>query len=140
MKRTIWAIASLALAAGVTHADVYNVTLQGMDFVYNGQANLNIDLTINTGDTVRWTWVSGFHNVASGLPGDPNPGDLFFSGPPTGAVGAVFEFTFNDIGLFDYHCQIHGFMGMVSQINVVPASPSLALLAPVGLLAARRRR
>lgn len=142
MKRTQWMLPVLAAIsnAGVAQADVYDVSLQGMDFVYNGQTNMNIDLTIHTGDTVRWTWVSGFHNVVSGLPSDPDAGDLFSSGGPTGTVGTMFEYTFNDVGLFDYHCQIHASMGMMSQINVVPGPGALALLAPVGLLATRRRR
>lgn len=140
MSNWIWALAPVAAAAGLAAADVYNVTLQGMNFVYNGQTNLNIDLTINAGDTVRWTWVSGFHNVVSGLPGDPGAGGLFSSGLPTGTIGTIFEHTFHDLGLFDYHCQIHGSMGMISQVNVVPAPISLSLLAPLGLLATRRRR
>lgn len=143
MKRTHWLMPTLAAAcsaAGVAHADVYDVALQGMDFVYNGQTNMNIDLTINTGDTVRWTWVSGFHNVVSGLPSDSDAGDLFSSGAPTGTVGTMFEYTFNDVGLFNYHCQIHATLGMMSQVTVVPAPGALALLAPVGLLATRRRR
>ncbi len=140
MNWTIWTLASLALATGVAHADVYNVELEGMAFIYNGQTNTNIDLTIQTGDTVRWTWISGFHNVVSGLPGDGDAGDLFTSGPPTGTVGTVFEHTFTDVGLFDYHCQIHASLGMISQVNVIPSPGSLALLAPVGLFARGRRR
>lgn len=143
MKRMHWMLPVLAAGvcgAGVAQADVYDVSLNGLSFVYNGQTNMNIDLTINTGDTVRWTWVSGFHNVVSGFPGDPNPGAEFMSGSPTGVAGTVFEFTFNDVGLYGYHCEIHESLGMVSSVNVVPAPGSLALLAPAGLLAARRRR
>lgn len=142
MKRTHWMLPALAACwgAGIAQADVYDVMLQGTNFVYNGQMNMAIDLTINTGDTVRWTWVSGFHNVVSGFPEDPNPGAVFMSGAPTGTAGTMFEFTFNDVGLYGYHCEIHESLGMVSSVNVVPAPASLALLAPAGLLAARRRR
>lgn len=128
------------IACSIAAGDVYDVTLDGLSFVYNGQTNMNIDLTINTGDTVRWTWVSGFHNVVSGFTDDPNPGALFMSGAPTGAAGTVFEYTFMDTGLYGYHCEVHESLGMVSSVNVVPAPASLGLIAPAGMLALRRRR
>lgn len=141
LKSCYIGVAGLALAAsGAAAGEIYNISLQGMDFVYNGQANTDIDLTINVGDTVLWTWVSGFHNVASGLPGDPDAGDLFLSGDPTGAVGTTFEYTFAATGVVNYHCQIHGIMGMTSSVTVVPGAPALGLLAPAGLIALRRRR
>ena len=46
------------------------------------------DITIQTGDTVRWVWDSGSHTVTSGTgPADPESGNLFnelsTSGNPT---------------------------------------------------------
>ena len=58
------------------------------------------DLTIELGDSVTWTNVSGFHNVsaddASFRSGDP-------ANPPW-----TFQFTFNNPGDFGYFCEIHG--------------------------------
>jgi len=87
------------------------------------------DVTIQIGDTVRWTWASDGHNVGSGLPGSPT--SAFFSGPPQN-TGTVFSVTFdaaflaaNPIAnnLYDYHCHPHGFLGMVGSIQV--ASPTI---------------
>jgi hypothetical protein len=56
MKRTAAGLLALTLGAGVAAAgDVYNIELVGLNFVYNGQNNTDIDLVINTGDTVVWT-------------------------------------------------------------------------------------
>lgn len=135
------AAAAAAVFAGTSAAQTtWDVTIEGMNFVYNGQTNTAIDLVINAGDAVRWTWVSGFHNVVSGLPGDADAGSVFSSGDPTGTPGTVYEFTFNDIGVYDYHCAVHGPGGMVSQVRVVPGPGVGALLLPLGLLGARRRR
>ena len=100
--------------------------------MYDGQANMDIDLTILPGDTVRWLWVEGFHNVVSGFPDDPDPGELFFSGPPTGVPGTTFEFTFLDPGIYGYHCHPHESFGMISFVTVLPEPGSLALLAASG--------
>jgi len=142
MRKNGWrAAAAVALAASAASAgDTYNITLEGLNFVYNGQTNTDIDLTINVGDTVEWTWVSGFHNVSSGFPGDPGAGTLFRSGDPTGTAGTMFSYTFIDPGVVGFHCEIHESLGMVSQVTVVPAPAGLALLAPLGMIATRRRR
>ncbi|MEZ6242555.1 MAG: hypothetical protein R3B57_05875 [Phycisphaerales bacterium] len=134
------ATAIVALAASHASADTYTVELDGIAFVYNGQTNMDIDLEIQVGDTVRWDWVSGFHNVTSGFPDDPNPGALFFSGDPTSNPDTVFEFTFTDPGLYGYHCEVHENLGMVSSVRVVPAPGAPSAFAGLALLGARRRR
>ncbi len=112
-----------AVACGTcpVQADTFDVTLEGISFWYDGQQNMNIDLVIQPGDTVRWLWVEGFHNVVSGFPDDPDSGDLFYSGPPTDAPGTIFEFTFLDPGVYGYHCHPHGKFGMISYVTVVSA-------------------
>lgn len=121
-------------------AETFTVLLDGISFVHDGQTNMDIDLTIDVGDTVRWEWVSGFHNVVSGFTDDPNPGVLFSSGAPTSDPATVFEYTFLDPGVYGYHCEIHEDLGMVSFVTVVPAPGGLGAFAGLGLLAARRRR
>jgi len=114
------AAAALAIVAGlgaVAGAEEFVVTLEGADFKYNGQSNDNIQLTIQPGDSVRWVWVSGTHNVVSGNSGDPDEGDLFDSGAPVGPPNE-FVHTFDTPGDFEYFCEIHQFMGMESRVRV----------------------
>lgn len=98
---------SVACTTSSLHADTFEVTLDGISYWYEGQQNMNIDLVIQSGDTVRWLWFEGNHNVVSGFPEDEDPGDLFFSGPPTDIPGTIFEFTFLDPGVYGYHCHPH---------------------------------
>lgn len=104
-------------------AETFEVTLFAMSFQYSGQSNMNIDLVIQPGDTVRWRWVKGGHNVVSGYPEEKGTGDLFFSGPPTSVPGTIFEYTFLDPGEYGYHCHPHELFGMISFVTVV-AEPS----------------
>lgn len=107
-------IAALALGAPAL-ADEYVVELNGTNFVYNGQTNENIDLTIRPGDSVRWVWVSGLHNVVSGDPGVPD--GRFTSGDPT-TPPHEFAHTFDTADDYPYYCNIHFGFGMHSKIKV----------------------
>jgi plastocyanin len=115
-------IAALALTAGALAstaiADTYEVMLDGIDFMYDGNTNMDIDLTIKVGDTVRWIWVGGFHNVVNGFPDDPIQGDLFTSGSPV-FPPMTFEYTFVDPGVVGYHCEVHEGVGMFSFVTVL---------------------
>ena len=136
-------IGAAALIAGmgsVAHAETFVVMLDGPSFVYDGMTDMDIDLVVNIGDVVRWEWESGFHNVVNGFPGDADEGTLFSSGAPTGDAGTFFEYTFDDEGVFGYHCEVHESIGMISFVTVVPAPASMLALAPVGLMGLRRRR
>jgi len=134
-----FAIALTTTAHADTHASIFDVELDGIQFIYNGVSNTRIDLTIQRGDTVRWTWLSGFHNVRSGDHG--SGGSIFSSGDATDTVGTTFEYTFNDLGVFPYHCGPHEVVGMVSSVTVVPEPSTLAgLLTLAGMSMAGRRR
>jgi plastocyanin len=114
---------ALSLCAGIAGsaaADEYVVTLEMADFVYEGQRNLDIDLVIKPGDSIRWVWVSGQHNVVSGNHGDPDEGEEFDSGEP---VGPPHEFVhiFENPGTFRYHCDLHFMFGMISEVTVEEA-------------------
>jgi len=136
----IAAVAALTTTTKTTYAQTtYDIELVGIQFVYEGASNSLIDLTIQPGDTVRWTWVSGNHNVVSGGPG--SDGSLFSSGMPTNEVGTIFEYTFNDLGVFDYLCVPHEVVGMVSTVTVVPEpSTFVGMSTLAGILVAGRRR
>src|SRR6185503_10291584 len=58
------------------------------------------NLTINVGDTVRWTDNGGTHTTTSDT-GVWNSGSL--------SPGQMFSFTFNTTGTFPYHCAFHTF-------------------------------
>ena len=98
-------------------ADEFVVTLESHGFVYDGNVNLDIDLTIRPGDSVRWVWVSGIHNVVSGDHGDPDEGMEFNSGDPVGPP-EEFVHTFENPGDFRYHCDVHIPFGMISEVKV----------------------
>lgn len=63
----------------------------------------NLDLTIEQGDTVEWTWQDG---VSHTVTNKPESQENFDSGTLTG-VGETFSFTFTEVGTNDYECQIH---------------------------------
>jgi len=61
-------------------------------------------VTIQPGDTVRWTWSSSGHSTTSGTPGSPD--GIWDSGILN--QGAMFSYTFNTAGSFPYYCTVHG--------------------------------
>lgn len=136
------AISAVAGVAMVAHAETFIVELDGPAFVFGGMTNMDIDLSVEVGDTVRWVWISGFHNVVNGFPGDPDEDTLFNSGPPTNDPATFFEYIFDEEGIFGYHCEVHEDIGMISfvTVNAVPAPGTILALAPVGMVLARRRR
>lgn len=77
-------------AAGQVAAETHDVTVQDFNFSPN-------DLTIQVGDTVRWTNVEGFHDVTA---------DDFTWASESG-FDWVYERTFDDAGEVLYHCTIH---------------------------------
>jgi plastocyanin len=78
-------------------------------------------VTINTGDTVQWTWSASGHSSTSGSPGMPN--GLWDSGILN--QGASFTHTFNAAGSFPYYCTPHGACcGMTGTVTVVSGTPT----------------
>jgi len=75
----------------------------------------NVDLTINSGDTVRWTWTSPNHTVENDPAGSSV--EVFDSGF-LGPTGSVFSHTFTAVGTNDYYCDIHGAGSMSGTITV----------------------
>ena len=92
------------------------------------------NITVEVGDTVRWTWVTGAHNVVSGFEGTP---DGIFSSLLTSAP-FTFEVTFDQAFVdanpvpgnrYDYYCIVH-LPGMVGSVTV--NQPSVADVIPYG--------
>ena len=61
------------------------------------------DLTVEPGDTVRWTWGDAFPHTVTNLAGSQ---ETFDSGTLTGA-GQTFSYTFTMVGVNSYQCNIH---------------------------------
>ncbi|MEM7307639.1 MAG: plastocyanin/azurin family copper-binding protein [Planctomycetota bacterium] len=130
--RTLLALGALLLASTTSNAQTTHDIDNGpfFDFV---PANLTIDV----GDTVRWVWVGGLHNVESGVGGIPD--GIFSSGGPTPVVGTEFSVTFDQAFLdanpvlgnvYDYYCVIHVSLGQVGTITVNEP----AVVAPYGCI------
>lgn len=90
------------------------------------------NLTIQVGDQVRWTNVSGTHNVngnQSLFPGNPQS---FSSGNPSSG-GWNYTFTFTIPGVYNYHCtQVGHAATQFGSITVVNPSTGLAEVNEAG--------
>ena len=68
----------------------------------NGES-INQQLTIDVGDTVIWTWTSGFHNLVQ-VGDETEPG---FDYPTVTGPGTIYQHTFITPGVHDYLCGPH---------------------------------
>lgn len=89
---------------------VHNITANAMTF---SPANLTVDI----GDTVRWTNTSGSHNVNGTTATYPSNPESFGN-----AIGMswTFDYVFSIAGLYDYQCDVHVLSGMTATITVSP--------------------
>ena len=111
---------SLLLATPATAQSTIDVQSINLSFV-------PADITINVGDTVRWTFVSGgSHTVTEGLGPFPDGSEAFGSFLEVSVP--VFELTFDEAFLqanprpgdvYDYYCIPHIFAGMIGTITVL---------------------
>jgi len=81
----------------------------------------NVDLTIDVGDTVRWTWTSPSHTVEN-VPGSSV--ETFNSGF-LAATGSIYSYTFTVVGDNDYFCGVHGAFSMSGTITVEDPTASI---------------
>jgi plastocyanin len=87
------------------------------------------EVTIKTGDTVRWVFDQGVHTTTSS-------NGLWDSGIL--GSGKTFDYTFNNPGDFDYVCTLHvDCCGMQGTVHVMPpaATPKLLVSAPTNVTA-----
>jgi len=76
----------------------------------------SVDLTIETGDTVIWTWTSPNHSVEN----DPSGSSVeTFDSGVLQENGSTFSYTFTVLGSNDYYCGVHGAASMSGTITVV---------------------
>lgn len=76
------------------------------------------DITINVGETLTWANAGGNHNVNGSQDVYPNNPVSFSSGAPS-SQSWVFEFTFDEAGVYEYRCDPHAGFGMVGTVTVV---------------------
>lgn len=72
------------------------------------------NVTVKVGETVKWVWEGGRHNVVSGT--SCSPDGKFNSGAPV--TGGSFEFKFTTAGSYPYYCDPHCSGGMVGTVVV----------------------
>ncbi|HET7843287.1 MAG TPA: plastocyanin/azurin family copper-binding protein [Xanthomonadales bacterium] len=94
--RALLLLFASSLAAAPLGAATIDVQVRNFRFVPN-------DVTINVGDTVRWTNVDGVHNVVAD--------DNSFRNN-VGSEGWVFSRTFNAAGTVRYYCEVHSAPGL----------------------------
>ncbi len=75
------------------------------------------NITINVGDTVRWTNLEGLHNVEGQVAEHGENPEPFGNGI---GVGWVYEFVFTIPGFYTYDCDPHQFLGMIGTVTVLP--------------------
>ncbi|PHR11121.1 MAG: hypothetical protein COA40_12435 [Aequorivita sp.] len=102
---------NLLLFAVLTASMATSQTTFDLDW-FVGVPSQNVSITIETGDTVRWTWTDEVpHSVTS----ESGSQEDFDSGILTGS-GSQFSYTFTEMGVNDYKCEVHS--GMVGTITV----------------------
>lgn len=122
LKRSLTALAAGLLASTASAQTTFNVDLLSISFSPSS-------LTIQPGDTVQWTWVTGLHNVYTYDPaGPPDVFDgTFGSGAPINSPGLTYLTTFDDAILdsdprpgyvYDFACVVHINFSMFAQIDV----------------------
>jgi len=80
-------------------------------------------ISANVGDTVRWTWLSGFHTTTcDGSPLTSRPPGAAPWDSPMNSGTPVFRYVITVAGTYNYRCTPHAMLGV---INVT--SPSLSL-------------
>jgi plastocyanin len=102
-------IAFSVLMLNVAKATIYTVEVADFSFTPNA-------LNINSGDTVRWIWVSGTHTTTStSVPSGASTWNNSMTSSNT-----QFQMKFTVSGNYNYHCSIHTMM--TGTITVAPAS------------------
>jgi plastocyanin len=103
----LFAIALFCLSTSI-HAQTTHFVEMGGSTIGSTQPYYSPSvLVIDAGDIVRWTNVSGTHNVNGRLFNFPGNPEEFYSGPPDNGTWS-YQFTFTVPGEYDYHCDSQG--------------------------------
>jgi len=105
----IMTIALVMLLLNVAKATIHTVTVA--NFAFSPSV-----LNINSGDTVKWVWVSGTHTTTStSVPAGATTWDN-----PMTSSSTQFEIQLTVVGTYSYHCSMHP-TTMLGTINVATA-------------------
>lgn len=106
-------------------ATIHNVGFGALEFI-------PADITIQQGDTVRWTKPAGARHNVREVGGTPDT--VFYSGP-VGLPAFVYDKVFNAplVGTYNYQCDFHFGSGMVGTVTV-EAPPPPPCLDPTELV------
>ncbi len=121
MKKTFafaLAVLSVAIIPACSSEDTDGGGDGNADDVVNVQVTSNqftpASVKVKVGQTVRWTWAGGIHDVVSGTSCQDD--GKFKSGAPMG--GGTYEKKFDTAGTFPYFCTPHCQMGMKGEVIV----------------------
>jgi len=94
----------LSISALICSVAVHSQTTHEISWMM-GISVEDASLTIETGDTIKWTWAEDEmpHDVSSVDPNAPED----FGSEIMSEIGSVYEYTFNDSVTFDYRCSVH---------------------------------
>ncbi len=121
--------ALLALALNGFPPTLSNAHAATIDVAVSSNRYTPNSVTINVGDTVRWTNTGGFHNVSA---------DDGSFGNTAANTAWVFSRTFTQAGQFPYFCQVHSVPGenintSMNGIVIVQAPPPPAFVINQGI-------
>ena len=133
MRGLLTLLASASLASAASAQTLHQVDLFSVSFSPQ-------DLTIQQGDTVRWRWVVGNHNVVSGETDFQAyfPDGVFDSGEPV-SPPEFFQVTFDGAllskhpkagNVYPYYCIVH-LPAMIGTITVTGVSGSVEAYGPI---------
>jgi plastocyanin len=115
------ALAAIAVTAGLAVVSAAGAMGGAAEHTIRGTADDTEwhpgELTIQTGDTVTWTFEGGFHNVAS-----TSTNWDFTSGPPPSSNPA--SYTFTATGVYTFVCQVHPTMDGTITVQDAPVTPT----------------
>jgi len=115
------ALGALLATALTSAASADTIVVQQVNFTFQPA-----DIVINAGDTVRWVWNGGDHDVTEGTDGTVDGNEDFFGllDPQNQTFEVVFDAAFlaanpQPGNLYNYFCSPHFFFGMVGTVTVV---------------------
>lgn len=114
-----FAVALLLAGAGIAAA-ASGISIVESGGLYHFQSD---NITVTAGSTVTWTDNSDTtHTISSDK----------LSGPLDGTVhpGGTYQSTFNTVGTYAYHCNIHTYMHGVVHVTAASAPPPTDTAAP----------
>jgi plastocyanin len=121
MKKIFTLFAAL-LIFKMSFATIHEVSVSDFQF---SPANINVIV----GDTVKWTWVSGFHTTSStGVPGGAATWDANINSTST-----TFSYKVTVAGAYTYQCNIHPtqMQGTINASNAMPVVLSSFVISPM---------